>query len=44
MYQYGYSSNLTIGGNLYKIMNEQVYNEDDYKIPINDLVQVHNIL
>ena len=38
MYQYGYSSNLTIGGNLYKIMNEQVYNEDDYKIPINDLV------
>ena len=38
MYQYGYSSNLTIGGNLYKIMNEQIYNEDDYKIPTNYLV------
>ena len=38
MYQYGYSSNLTIGGNLYKKMNEQTYNDDDYKIPTNDLV------
>jgi len=38
MYQYGYSSNLTIGGNLYKKMNEQIYSDDDYKIPTNDLV------
>ena len=38
MYQYGYSSNLTIGGNLYKKMNEQKYSDDDYKIPANDLV------
>lgn len=38
MYQYGYSSNLTVGGNLYKKMNEQTYHGDEYKIPINDLV------